>query len=137
MVNKIKTSQFVGRQMSRLKAGLAFIMIFVATMTSIGVMKMAFPDINTWILLLLFPFVIIGAFFIGYVLDIWNVTSADQRKTFEMAHRYLNNYDLKSIEFNIILIRSIFEWMQDIQKGKPIDSNKLEEEYKKYIKKWS
>ena len=137
MIKKIKISQFIGKQLSRLKAGQTYYMIVISTITALGIVNIAFPEINTWILIILFPIILFGAFLIGYFMDKSNVVTMDQLKTIEMTHRYLNTSDFKGNEFRISLIKAIFKWMESIQKGEPIDFKEFNIAYDKFVKKWN
>lgn len=136
-MNKTKLSQFIGRQLSRLKAGQTYYMIAVSTMTALGILNIAFPSIDFWIFIILFPIVLFGAYLMGYFLDKSNVLTMDQQKTIEMTHRYLNTADLKEYEFWFVIITAIFKWIESIQKEKPINFEELKNEYDKFFKKWS
>ncbi len=135
-MKKIKISGFIGRQLSRLKMGLIYYAMGMSSITAIGILKIAFPQISIWMFILLIPFILFGAFLIGYIMDKSDIVAIDQQKTIEMAHRYLNINDFKSNEFRIVLMKAIFKWMESIQKGEPIDFKDLDTEYKKFVKKW-
>ena len=111
----MKIAQFIGRQLSRLKLGQTYYMIVVSTVSAFSLVSFAFPDINFLILIFMFPLFLIGAFFVGYLLDKSNVTSMDQMKTIEMTARYLNTVDYKNNDFRILQMKSIFRWMKSIQ----------------------
>ncbi len=91
----MKISQFIGRQLSRLKAGQTYYMIIISTITALGIVNLAFPEINIFLLILLFPCILFGAYILGYIMDKSNINTMDQLKTLEMAHRYLNTGDFK------------------------------------------
>ena len=135
IMRKVKISQFIGRQLSRLKAGQTYYAIAVSTIAALSLVSMAFR-IEFLILVFLFPAILFGAFFIGLFMDKSNITSMDQMKTIEMTFRYLNTADYKIFEFNMMLMKTMFKWMESIQKGVPMDPKELENEYRKYAKKW-
>lgn len=136
-MKKIRISYFIGRQLSRLKAGQTFFMIAVSSMTALGIINIAFPEINTWILILLFPIILFGAYVIGYLMDKSNVIAMDHRKTIEMSYRYLTVLDMKNNEFRLLMMETMFEWFKAFRENKPLDLNILKEKYDKYLKKWN
>lgn len=137
MNKRIKLSHFIGRQMSRLKAGQTYYMIVTSTITALGIVNLAFPGIETWLVIMLFPIALFGAFIIGYILDKSNVVTMDNMKTIEMNSRYVNKGDKKSYEFWHSIMCTFFVWMESMQKNEPLDKEKLKIEYEKFLKKWS
>lgn len=135
-MKKIKTAQFVGRQLSRLRAGQTYYVIATTTITALGIVKMAYPRIDTLVLIFLFPIMLLGAFVIGYLMDIWNVTIMDRMKNVEMSQKYVNIQDLKAYEFQLAMMGAFFKWIKSIQDNKPLDLGELEKEYKKFLKRW-
>ena len=135
-MKKNNLSHFIGRQLSRLKAGQSYYSIVMVTITALGIVSMAFPTISIILLVILFPLILFGAYLIGYFLDKSNVVTTDHMKTIEMAYRYLNVSDFKANEFNLVLITVVFKWMNAIQNKEPIDFNELKIEYDKFLKKW-
>lgn len=135
-MEKTKIPYFIGRQLSRLKAGQSYYMIIMTTITALSLMDMAFPDINTIFLIVLFPCILFGAFLIGYFMDKANVVTMDQQKTIEMTHRYLNTSDFKFNDFRMLQMEVFGEWMNSIQQDKPLDLDVLKEKYSKFLKKW-
>ena len=136
-MKKMKIQQFIGRQLARLKAGQSLYSIIIQTITVLGIIKMALPGIDFWTLGLLFPIAILGALMIGFFMDKSDVITADHMKTIEMTHRYLNTADFKTNEFRMVQMRAFFEWMKAIQNNEPMDFDKLNKEYNKFIKKWN
>jgi len=132
----MRISRFIGRQLSRLKAGQSFYMIVISTITALGIVKMVWEAMPIWMLIALFPVAVFGAFLLGYIMDKSNIISMDQQKTIEMTHRYLNTGDFKYNEFYVVIMKSVFKWMESIQKGEPIDFKEFDDEYKKYVKEW-
>lgn len=136
-MKKIKITQFIGRQLSRLKAGQTYYMLGINTITALGVLKMALPNIDFWVFAALFPVVLFGAFLIGYFMDIWNIGSMDYNKTVEINYRYLNISDLKTVEFQILMTKTMGEWFKSLQENRPINTDILEKRYQEYLKKWN
>lgn len=135
-MKKIKTSQFIGKQLSRLKAGQAYYSIVVSTITALGILNLAFPNINIIFLIVIFPIILFCAFLIGLFMDKSNIITTDNIKTVEMTHRYLNIADFKNNDFRMLMMTTMFEWIKSIQDNKPININNLKEEYSKFLKKW-
>lgn len=136
-MKRSRIARFIGNQLSRLKAGQTYYMIIISTVTALGIVNIAFPAIDTWIILMLFPLVLLGAFIIGYLMDVWNVATMDHRKTIEMSSRYLNTADFKNNEFRILMMETMFEWFKALQEDKPVDLDVLKEKYKEFVKKWN
>jgi len=136
-MKKIKTQQFIGRQLSRLKAGQSFYTIIIQTITALGIIKIALPEIDFWTLMVLFPVAISGAFMIGYFMDKGNVVTADHMKTLEMYHRYLSVADLKVFEFGLLQMDTMFEWFKSLQENKSLDADILKKKWKEYLIKWT
>lgn len=136
-MKKTKMAQFIGRQLSRLKAGQSYYMMFMATLTAVGVLKWALPKIDFWLLISLCFVALGGALILGYLMDKTNVITLDHRKTIEMTHRYLTTADFKNNAFRIIMTKAIFRWMKSIQEDKPLDSDEFEKDLKEFLKGWS
>ena len=136
-IKKISLSQFIGRQLSRLRAGQSYYAIVVSTISALALASLAFPEINILLLIVLFPCILFGAFLLGYTMDKSNVTALDHRKTIEMYARYLNTSDFKNNDFRILQMEIMFEWLKSIQENKPLDFDILKEKYKKFLKKWN
>ena len=135
-MKKITLAQFIGRQLSRLKAGTTYYMIAVSTISALGIINIAFPDIEIWFLIILFPCVLFGAFLIGYYMDKTNIVTMDQQKTIEMTHRYLNTADYKLNDFHITTMKVMGIWIKSIQNNEPIDETILNYEINEYRKRW-
>jgi len=133
----MKTSQFVGRQLSRMKMGMAYVLLFTSTLTAISVLNIAFPEIGIWIIFMLLPIAVFGSIFLGYLMDKSSIATTDHMKTLEMTSRFVNTADIKSYEFWMVIMEVFFKWMTSIQEGKPLDRNEIEKEYIKFLKKWS
>lgn len=140
MVRKIKdkiiSSPFIGRQLSRLKMGQSYYGIVVSTITAVSLLKIAF-DFDIILIIMMFPVFLLGAFAIGYYLDIKNINSMDQLKSIEMSQRYLNTGNIKTQEFDLMMTEVLLEGIKAIQEGKPFDTSLLHQKYSEYKKKWS
>jgi len=134
---KMKISPFIGRQLSRLKMGIIYFTIGMTTFTAIGVLKIALPEINFWLIVLGVILVFLGTFFLGYLMDITNVNTMDYQKTVEMSHRYLTVLDEKNNDFRMFQMKVMGEWIDAVQENRPVDKGMLDREYKKFLKKWS
>ncbi|MHA1147107.1 MAG: hypothetical protein ACTSR8_02570 [Promethearchaeota archaeon] len=133
---KIISSPFIGRQLSRLKMGQSYYGIVVSTISAVSLIKLAF-DLDIILIILMFPVFLLGAFAIGYYLDIKNINSMDQLKSNEMSQRYLNTGNIKNQEFELMMTEVLLEGIKAIQKGEPFDTNTLQQRYSEYKKKWS
>jgi len=76
-MKKIKISQFVGRQLSRLKMGLIYFTIGMSSFTTIGVLKMALPEINFWVIVLFVFGIFLGALLLGDIMAKININVMD------------------------------------------------------------
>lgn len=136
-MKKIKIARFVGRQLSRLKAGQSYYSMGMFSLIAIGTLKAAFPRIDTLFIIILVISMLLGAIFIGYFMDKKNIITYDYKKSVEMNHRFLNKMDEKNNEFRIIQTRIMLNGFKAIQEGKPLDFDELEKEYKEYNEKWN
>lgn len=115
--------------------GQTYYAIAVSTISSISLIVIAF-EFEIWMLLALFPILLLSAFFVGYYMDIKDVTTQDIIKTNQIAHRFLLTSDYKSQEFQLLLIKAILKSFQDIKDNKDLNLDYLMEEYRIYLKKW-
>ncbi|MFX0041581.1 MAG: hypothetical protein ACFE8L_01600 [Candidatus Hodarchaeota archaeon] len=140
VIKKIKkkfyTSPFIGRQLSRLKMGQSYYGIIVSTISAIALLKIAF-DINLFSIIVMFPIFFMGAFIIGYYLDIKNITTMDQMKSVEMSQRFLNIANIKTQEFDLLQTEIILKGLESLREGKPVDFSELKTRYDEYKKKWA
>lgn len=137
-MKKIKISQFIGRQLSRLKIGQGYYVMGMSSISTIGILKIAFPQISIWSFVwLLVPIMFVGVFVLGYIMDKSNVITMDYHKSIEMTQRYLTKLDVKNNEFYIIQTRIMLNGFKAIHEGKPLDFDELEKEYKEYNEKWN
>jgi hypothetical protein len=135
-LKRLTSSSFLGKQLSRLKMGQSYYAIITSTISTVSLVTLAF-EINIWIIVFLFPFLLFTTFAIGYYLDVRNINSIDTLKSNEMAHRFLNKGDIKNQEFQMmqttILVEAI---INAIKKGKGFDPNTIWQRYEEYRSKW-
>lgn len=125
----------MGKQLSRLKMGQSYYSIVVSTVSAISLISLAFT-IDFWLLIIIFPFLLFGAFIVGYFLDIYNINSMDTLKSNEITHRFLTTSDIKTQEFQLIQTEIILEAISAIQENKKLDPNDLLKKYDDYYRKW-
>lgn len=135
IIKKVKTAQFIGKQLSRLKMGQSYYSIAVSTVSAISLISLAFR-ITFWMLIIVFPFLLLGAFIIGYFLDIYNINTMDTLKSNEISHRFLTTSDMKTQEFQLLQTEIILEAIKAIQEKKKLDPNDLLKKYDNYYRKW-
>jgi hypothetical protein len=135
VIKRVKSADFLGRQLSRLKIGQSYYSIAVSTVSAISLISLAF-EITFWILILAFPLLLFVAFIIGYFMDIYNINTMDILKSNEITHRYLTTNDLKTQEFQLLQTEIIIEAIQAIQENKKLDPKKLLQKYDAYYRKW-
>ena len=135
IIKKVKTAQFIGKQLSRLKMGQSYYSIAVSTVSAISLISLAFR-ITFWMLIIVFPFLLLGAFIVGYFLDIYNINTMDTLKSNEITHRFLTTSDMKTQEFQLLQTEIILEAIKAIQENKKLDPNDLLKKYDNYYKKW-
>jgi len=87
-------------------------------------------------LIIIFPFLLLGAFIIGYFLDIYNINTMDILKSNEITHRFLTTSDIKTQEFQLLQTEIILEAIKAIQENKKLDPNDLLKKYENYYRKW-
>ena len=132
-LKRFKNPSFLGRQLSRLKLGQSYYVLVTATMTAFSLLKLAFPSLDILLLILLFPFILLGTFFIGYYLDINDINTNVSLKADEMAHRYRSTSDKKNQDFHILLMK-----LHAKMHGKDTEFNTyIDTEYSEYIRKWT
>lgn len=138
MIKKRKIAPFVGRQLSRLKIGQGYYAMGMYSISAIGILKIAFPQISIWLFLwYLVPIMFVGAFGLGYIMDKSNVTTMDYHKSVEMTQRYLTKLDYKNNDFRMLQMEVMFEWMKSIQENKQLDPNILKEKYEEFQEKYN
>ncbi|MHA1766291.1 MAG: hypothetical protein ACTSVK_08515 [Promethearchaeota archaeon] len=124
-------SKLIGQQFSRLRMGQTYYSMIISTISAISLITMAF-NLNFWILIIIFPIILVGTFVIGYFLDKKNINLEDYRKQVEMQSRKLNVQDIKTQEFNLLQTLFIIKALKE-----NIDEKTLFEEYEKYKARWS
>ncbi|MFX1358545.1 MAG: hypothetical protein ACFFA8_14850 [Promethearchaeota archaeon] len=135
IIKRVKSADFLGRQLSRLKMGQSYYSIAVSTISAISLISLAF-EITFWILILAFPLLLFVAFIIGYFMDIYNINTMDILKSNEITHRYLTTNDLKTQEFQLLQTEIILKAIQAIQENKKLDPKELLQKYDAYYRKW-
>jgi len=135
VIKRVKSAHFIGRQLSRLKMGQSYYSIAVSTVSAISLISLAF-EISFWMLILAFPVLLLGAFVIGYFMDIYNINTMDSLKANEIGHRYLTTSDLKSQEFQLLQTEIVLEALKAIQEKQQLDPKDLLKKYDLYFRKW-
>ena len=130
LLKRMKTSSFLGKQLSRLKMGQSYYSLLTSTISAISLASIAF-QINLWLLLLLFPVLLTITYLIGYYMDIKNINTMDRLKSNEMANRFLNTGDVKSQEFQLLLFTTLIEALKN--EG-DFDPDVLLDKYARYQK---
>lgn len=131
----VKTARFVGRQMSRLKMGQSYYQIAMSTISAIALIFIAF-ELTIWILIIAFPLIFLGAFFIGYFMDIYNINSMEIFKTNEITHRFLTTSDEKNQEFQLLQLEIMLEAFKAMSENRKIEPKVLLRKFEAYYKKW-
>ena len=135
IVKRVKSAHFIGRQLSRLKLGQSYYSIVVSSVSAISLISLAF-EINFWMLILLFPVLLLGTFVIGYFMDIYNINTMDKLKANELGNRYLTTSDLKGQEFQLLQTEIVLEALKAIQEERQLDPKDLLKKYDLYFRKW-
>ena len=135
VVKRVKSAHFIGRQLSRLKLGQSYYSIAVSSVSAISLISLAF-EISFWMLIILFPVLLLGTFVIGYFMDIYNINTMDKLKANEIGNRYLTTSDLKGQEFQLLQTEIVLEALKAIQEERQLDPKDLLKKYDLYFKKW-
>ena len=135
VIKRVKSAHFIGRQLSRLKLGQSYYSIAVSSVSAISLISLAF-EISFWMLIVIFPVLLLGTFVIGYFMDIYNINTMDTLKANEIGHRYLTTSDLKSQEFQLLQTEIVLEALKAIQEKKQLDPEDLLKKYDLYFRKW-
>ncbi len=135
VVKRVKSAHFIGRQLSRLKLGQSYYSIAVSSVSAISLISLAF-EISFWMLIVIFPILLLGTFVIGYFMDIYNINTMDKLKANEIGNRYLTTSDLKSQEFQLLQTEIVLEALKAIQEKKQLDPKDLLKKYDLYFRKW-
>jgi len=136
VVKRVRSAHFIGRQLSRLKLGQSYYSIAVSTVSAISLISLAF-NITIWMLIIIFPILLISTFIIGYFMDIYNINTMDRLKSDEVGNRYLTTGDLKSQEFQLLQTEIVLEALKAIQEDQQLDPKDLLKKYDLYFRKWS
>ena len=133
----MKSSPFMGRQLSRLKLGQSYYAIIISTVNAISLVSLAF-SLSAWYMILTFPLLLMGAFGIGLYLDKYNITSEDALKSNEMINRFLNTGDIKNPEFQLLQTTILLQALSARSREDEFDAEKeLEDAYRQYLEKWN
>lgn len=135
IIKRVKSANFLGKQLSRLKMGQSYYSIIVSTVSAISLISLAF-NITFWILIIAFPLILIITYLIGYFMDIYNINTMDKLKADEISHRYLTTSDIKTQEFQLLQTEIIIEAIKAIQDEKKLDPKELLRKYEIYYRKW-
>ena len=135
VVKRVKSAHFIGRQLSRLKMGQSYYSIAVSSVSAISLISLAF-EISFWMLIVIFPILLLGTFVIGYFMDIYNINTMDKLKANEIGNRYLTTSDMKSQEFQLLQTEIVLEALKAIQEKKQLDPKDLLKKYDLYFRKW-
>ena len=136
IVKRVKSAHFIGRQLSRLKLGQSYYGIAVSTVSAISLISLAF-EISFWMLILVFPVLLLGAFIIGYFMDIYNINTMDSLKANEIGNRYLTTSDIKGQEFQLLQTEIVLEALKAVQEKRQLDPKDLLKKYDLYFRKWN
>ena len=135
VVKRVKSAHFIGRQLSRLKLGQSYYAIAVSSVSAISLISLAF-EISFWMLIVIFPVLLLGTFVIGYFMDIYNINTMDKLKANEIGNRFLTTSDLKSQEFQLLQTEIVLEALKAIQEERQLDPKDLLRKYDLYYRKW-
>ncbi len=135
VVKRVKSAHFIGRQLSRLKMGQSYYSIAVSSVSAISLISLAF-EISFWMLIVVFPILLLGTFVIGYFMDIYNINTMDKLKANEIGNRYLTTSDIKSQEFQLLQTEIVLEALKAIQEDRQLDPKDLLKKYDLYFTKW-
>ena len=135
VVKRVKSAHFIGRQLSRLKLGQSYYTIVVTSVSAISLISLAF-EISFWMLIVIFPVLLLGTFVIGYFMDIYNINTMDKLKANEIGNRFLTTSDLKSQEFQLLQTEIVLEALKAIQEERQLDPKDLLKKYDLYYRKW-
>jgi len=135
VVKRVKSAQFMGRQLSRLKLGQSYYAIVVSSVSAISLISLAF-EITIWMLILVFPILLLSTFIIGYFMDIYNINTMDKLKANEIGNRYLTTSDIKGQEFQLLQTEIVLEALKAIQEERELDPKDLLKKYDLYFRKW-
>ncbi|MBY9017352.1 MAG: hypothetical protein KGD66_00830 [Candidatus Lokiarchaeota archaeon] len=135
VIKRVRSANFIGRQLSRLKLGQSYYSIAVSTVSAISLISLAF-DITIWMLIIVFPILLLSTFIIGYFMDIYNINTMDRLKADEVGNRYLTTGDLKNQEFQLLQTEIVLEALKAMQEDHKLDPGDLLKKYDLYFRKW-
>lgn len=129
-------SRFIGINLNRLKLGLTYYSMIMSTLGTMGIIKLALPNLDFIYLLIIFPFMLFGCFLIGLFFDKKGITTNEYRKGIEMYNREFTLLDIKNMLFQKEMFNAWIKALSDFQNGIPIDLNYLNNSYEKYKQNW-
>ena len=135
VIKRVKSAHFIGRQLSRLKLGQSYYAIVVSSVSAISLISLAF-EITIWLLIFIFPILLLSTFIIGYFMDIYNINTMDKLKANEIGNRYLTTSDIKGQEFQLLQTEIVLEALKAIQEERQLDPKNLLKKYDLYFRKW-
>ena len=136
MIDRMKSSPFLGRQLSRLKMGQSYYAIIMSTVNAISLVSLAFA-LSIWYLILAFPILLLMTFGIGFYLDKYDIKTEDALKSNEMINRFLNTGDIKTQEFQLLQTKIILKALSAWTRGEEFNADqKLKASYDQYWEKW-
>src|SRR6056297_600187 len=135
-IKKIKDSQFVGRQLSRLKMGQSYYSLLMSTITAVMTVKFVYPQIQIELLIAGVPIALLGTLYLGYYLDQHNINSLDVLKSNEMTQRFLNTGDVKRQEFQLLQTELMYEAVKALKNNEDLDVSIIRKKYEDYVNKW-
>ena len=118
-------SKWIGRQLSRIKAGQLYIMIMLTAINALSLISLSFQIKAGWAMLFL-PVLIIATLLLGYMLDHAGIFSEDSNKSIEMTYRILTIGERRNFDFLKTLAKAIAPDKADI----------IEREYDAYQERW-
>lgn len=130
------TSNFIGKQISRFKLAMSYLTLAMTSITALMLVKSEY-EIQIEYILAFVPLLVLLTIFAGYLLDKWNISTQDQRKSNEMTHRFLLTSDMKSQQFALTQTKMLLMGLKGIKEGEEIDIDGIMATYENYLKKWS
>ncbi|WP_371806040.1 hypothetical protein [Candidatus Lokiarchaeum ossiferum] len=130
------TSNFIGKQISRFKLAMSYLTLAMTSITALMLVKAEY-EIQIEYIIAFVPLLVLITIFAGYLLDKWNISTQDQRKSNEMTHRFLLTSDMKGQQFALTQTKMLLMGLQSIKEGKDLDIDGIMATYEEYLKKWS
>lgn len=117
--------KWIGRQLSRIKAGQLYIMIILTAINALSLISLSFQIKAAWTMIFL-PILILVTLLVGYLLDHAGIFSEDSNKSIEMTYRFLTIGERRNFDFLKTMAKAIAPDKADI----------IDKEYDNYIKRW-